>query len=62
MGCLSDLGAKVLADNAEAFKHLKHLDVTENTLTPEGAKLADTVAAGNQRNYDEDERYVAVGE
>ncbi|NTX35513.1 MULTISPECIES: WGR domain-containing protein [unclassified Myxococcus] len=66
MGCLSDTGAQTLADNAAAFKHLKHLDVTENTLTKAGeklvAKLAATVAAGSQRDYDEEYRYAAVGE
>ncbi|AGC44676.1 WGR domain-containing protein [Myxococcus stipitatus DSM 14675] len=66
MGCLSDVGAHELANHAAAYKHLKHLDLTENTMTGEGeklvAKIAGTVAAGNQRDYDEEYRYAAVGE
>jgi hypothetical protein len=66
MGTMTDEGAQVLADNAEAFKHLKQLDVTQNLLTARGqrlvAKLCPSVAKGNQREYDEDYRYVAVGE
>jgi uncharacterized protein (TIGR02996 family) len=66
MGILSDEGAGVLAEHAAAFSHLRELDVTENTLTPAGqklvAKVAGTVSAGNQREYDEDYRYAAVGE
>ncbi|WP_225410869.1 WGR domain-containing protein [Stigmatella hybrida] len=66
MGTMSDKGAGVLAEHAAAFSHLRELDVTENTLTPAGqklvAKLAGTVSAGNQREYDEEYRYAAVGE
>jgi uncharacterized protein (TIGR02996 family) len=65
-GTLSDEGARILAKNAAAFAHLEHLDVTENTLTDEGAGLIATlcpnVSAGNQREFDEAYRYVAVGE
>lgn len=65
-GTLSDEGARVLAENAAAFKHLQHINLTENTLTDEGvslvSKLCDGVSAGNQREYDEDYRYSAVGE
>ncbi|MCP3142631.1 WGR domain-containing protein [Pyxidicoccus xibeiensis] len=65
-GTLSDEGARILAENASAFAHLKSLDVTENTLTDEGqqqvAKLCKNVSAGNQRDYDEEYRYAAVGE
>jgi uncharacterized protein (TIGR02996 family) len=66
MGTMSDAGARILAENAAAFAHLEHLDLTRNTLTDEGtklvAKLCPSVAAGDQREYDEDYRYAAVGE
>lgn len=69
MGTITDEEAEVLAANAAAFKHLKHLDLTQNLMTEEGArqvaKLCPDVARGNQRadDYgDEDERYPAVGE
>jgi uncharacterized protein (TIGR02996 family) len=71
MGTMTDAGAAALAANAAAYKHLKHLDVTENMLTGEGekalAKLCESVARGNQREGygdadDDDYRYVAVGE
>jgi uncharacterized protein (TIGR02996 family) len=65
-GTMSDEGARVLAEHAAAFAHLKHLDVQRNTLTDEGeklvAKLCPSVAAGDQREFDEDYRYAAVGE
>ncbi|WP_163997171.1 WGR domain-containing protein [Pyxidicoccus caerfyrddinensis] len=65
-GTMSDEGARILAESAAAFAHLKHLDFTRNTLTDEGeravAKLCPSVSAGNQREFDEDYRYSAVGE
>ncbi|MFP2927328.1 WGR domain-containing protein [Pyxidicoccus sp. 3LG] len=65
-GTMSDEGARILAENAAAFAHLKSLDLTENTLTDDGqklvAKLSKSVSAGNQRDYEEDYRYAAVGE
>ncbi|MFP2906114.1 WGR domain-containing protein [Pyxidicoccus sp. 3LFB2] len=65
-GTMSDASARIFSENAAAFAHLKHLDLTENTLTDEGeklvAKLCPSVAAGNQREYDEEYRYAAVGE
>jgi len=65
-GTLSDEGARLLAENAAAFAHLQHLDVTENALTEEGqrlvAALCPSVSAGNQRDFDGDRRYAAVGE
>jgi uncharacterized protein (TIGR02996 family) len=66
MGAMSDEGARVLAENAKAFAHLKSLDVSRNTLTDDGQQrleqLGPNVSAGNQRDYEEDYRYVAVGE
>jgi uncharacterized protein (TIGR02996 family) len=66
MGTMSDEGASTLAEHAAAFAHLRELDVTENLLTAEGqkrvAKLARSVSTGNQREFDEDDRYAAVGE
>lgn len=66
MGTLSDEGARALADKAAAFAHLKQLDVTENTLTDEGQSLLPKAIphanVGNQRDYEEEYRYSAVGE
>ncbi|QQR47138.1 WGR domain-containing protein [Myxococcus xanthus] len=66
MGTLSDEGARALADKAAAFAHLKQLDVTENTLTDEGQALLPKAIphanVGNQRDYEEEYRYSAVGE
>ncbi|MDC0709628.1 WGR domain-containing protein [Stigmatella sp. ncwal1] len=66
MGILSDEGASLLAGHTAAFAHLQQLDLTENTLTPQGqkqvAKMGAFVRAGNQREYEEDYRYAAVGE
>jgi len=66
MGTMSDEGAQVLIDHAAAFAHLKQLDVTENTLTDEGQALLPKAIphanVGNQREYEEDYRYAAVGE
>ncbi|QSQ27472.1 WGR domain-containing protein [Pyxidicoccus parkwayensis] len=65
-GIMSDEGARILAESAAAFAHLKHIDFTENTLTDEGerlvSKLCPSVSAGNQREFEEDYRYSAVGE
>ncbi|MCY1014944.1 TIGR02996 domain-containing protein [Pyxidicoccus sp. MSG2] len=65
-GLMSDEGARILAKNAAAFAHLAHLDVTQNTLTGEGtgliATLCPSVSTGDQREFDQDYRYVAVGE
>ncbi|WP_426751224.1 WGR domain-containing protein [Myxococcus sp. Y35] len=66
MGTLSDEGARALADKAAAFSHLKQFDLTENTLTEEGQSLLSKAiphaSVGNQREYEEDYRYAAVGE
>ncbi len=66
MGTLSNEGAKALADNAAAFAHLKQLDVSENILEDEGQSLISKAIphanVGNQREFDEDYRYAAVGE
>ncbi|HZI15486.1 MAG TPA: WGR domain-containing protein [Myxococcus sp.] len=66
MGTMSEEGARALSENAAAFKHLKHLDLQQNTLTAEAqrlvAKLCPSVALGGQREYEEEYRYSAVGE
>jgi hypothetical protein len=67
MGVLSDEGVALLVEQKGAFKHLKKIDLSQNFLTAEGVKLArglgEKVDAGNQREpYDEESRYVAVGE
>ncbi|GHG72672.1 WGR domain-containing protein [Comamonas sp. JC664] len=66
MGTLTNEGAKALADNAAAFTHLKQLDVSENILEDEGQSLISKAIphanVGNQREYEEDYRYAAVGE
>jgi uncharacterized protein (TIGR02996 family) len=69
-GTMTDAGAEVLLKNAAAFKHLKHLDLTQNLLSDKAAKslakLCPDVARGNQRDdeidEEDDRRYVAVGE
>ncbi|ATB47243.1 WGR domain-containing protein [Corallococcus macrosporus] len=66
MGTLTTEGARALADKAAAFAHLKQFDVTENILTDEGQSLLSKAIpqanVGNQREYEEDYRYAAVGE
>ncbi|AKQ67207.1 Molybdate metabolism regulator [Myxococcus hansupus] len=66
MGTLTNEGAKALADHAAAFAHLKQLDVSENILEDEGQSLISKAIphanVGNQREYEEDYRYAAVGE
>ncbi|HEY7372965.1 MAG TPA: WGR domain-containing protein [Polyangia bacterium] len=65
-GTLSDEGARALLASAPAFAHLERIDLTENFLSAEMVqaveKLCPDVRAGDQRDGDEDDRYVAVGE
>jgi hypothetical protein len=67
MGVLTDDGAIEMLEHKEAFRHLKKIDLSQNLLTDAGLKrihaLHDHVVTGEQREqYDEDDRYVAVGE
>ena len=66
MGTLTNEGAKALADNAAVFAHLKQLDVSQNILEDEGQSLISKAIphanVGNQREFEEDYRYAAVGE
>ncbi len=67
MGCLSDAGATLIADNAPAFAHLNLLDVDENQLSDAGLAILrgamSSVSSDEQREVDDPEyRYTAVGE
>jgi hypothetical protein len=70
-GTLTDDGAKLLADQADAFAHLKEFDVTENYLTEAGEKLikkaikkadTDDQREGYTSSDGTVHRYAAVGE
>ncbi|NMO21885.1 WGR domain-containing protein [Pyxidicoccus fallax] len=69
-GTMNDEGAERLLKHAEAFQHLKRLDVTQNLLGDKAAKslakLCPDVARGQQRDPDEEEgvayRYESSGE
>jgi len=69
MGTMSDEGAQALADGAAKLKHLKKLDVSDNFLTQKGMDalkgICAEVVTGEQKepyDWDEDGRYVTVGE
>ena len=66
LGTLTDEGAEVLARNAGAFAHLRVLDLEHCLMTDEGARrvsgLCANVRTGQQRDFDGEDRYVAVGE
>ncbi|HZI13161.1 MAG TPA: molybdenum metabolism regulator, partial [Myxococcus sp.] len=71
MGTMSDRGAELLAASAKAFRHLRHLDVSDNLLSPDGvarvAGLCPDVQHHSQRRLEDygghdGYRYVSVGE
>ncbi|MFP2904484.1 WGR domain-containing protein [Pyxidicoccus sp. 3LFB2] len=71
MGTMTDRGAALLAEHAEAFRHLRQLDVSDNLISEEAvaqvAGLCPDVQHHFQRpleHYEDDDgyRYVAVGE
>jgi uncharacterized protein (TIGR02996 family) len=69
LGTMSDEGAGALAQHKVAFKHLKRIDLSENFLTDKGTEALRQaeleVSLGNQKepyDWDEDGRYVSVGE
>ena len=67
LGILTDAGAAILAQHADAFAHLDVLDLSESYLTPAGVKLVKRIArkviVADQREADEPEdRYVSLGE
>lgn len=64
-GVLLDGDVEVLLEQADQVKHLKRLDLSENLLdvSVERLKAAlPNVVVGEQREGDEEDRYVAVGE
>lgn len=67
MGCLTDEGAKVLRENAVAFKHLGKLNLDENTMSDEAleslqAALPNIHNEEQRECEDEDYRFTAVAE
>jgi hypothetical protein len=69
MGMMSDEGARALAEGKKALEHLERLDVSDNFLTQQGIDLLRGICAevvtGEQKepyDWDEDGRYVSVGE
>ncbi len=65
-GALTDAGARALAQQKDRLAHLERLDVADCCLSPAGVALLESlpcpVVIGEQREGDEDARYVAVGE
>ena len=65
-GTLGDDGARALLASAPAFAHLERIDLRENYLSDEMVeaveKLCPVVHARGQRDGDEGDRYVSVGE
>ncbi len=69
LGTLSDEGAALLAAHPKAFAHLELLDLRENYLSRDGAKLvkglAKKVDTSEQKQIEDDDpewRYVSIGE
>jgi uncharacterized protein (TIGR02996 family) len=67
MGCMTDEGARAIAEHREAFQHLDKLSVAINYLSKAGTAVlkgvAKTVDVGKQREDDDPEyRHPAVGE
>ena len=60
LGCMTDQGARDIAQHRDAFRHLEKLSVAYNYLSKEGVALlkgvAKTVDASKQRE-DEDPEY-----
>ena len=67
MGTMSDEGCESLLRHRESFKHLKRLDVDDNTLSEEAvnklrAEFGDVLYSKHQKRYESDYRYPSVGE
>ena len=68
MGTMTDEGAKVLLEQYDRFKHLEHIDVSDNYISPAMAdalhqRFGEVIQSGGQDTYwDEDDLYVSVGE
>ena len=66
MGTMSDTGVDAIVAHADAFKHLKTIDVSKNWITSEGIARLRTVGPqiidDDQQEGDEDARFVSVGE
>ncbi len=67
LGTLTTDGAKALKEHLGAFKHLQSLNLKENLLDEEGIALVKTLGlniidAEDQRDFDPEYRYSAVGE
>ncbi len=64
-GMMTDEGTATIAKHADAFRHLKQLDVTNNYLTSAGVdalRAVCPVTSEEQRAIDDDYRYVALSE
>jgi uncharacterized protein (TIGR02996 family) len=69
LGTMSDVGARAIADNQDAFSHLTSLVLSENFLTDAGIKAlkglgkkVNTASQKERYDWDEDGRYTSVGE
>lgn len=64
-GMMTDAGAQTIAKHPDAFRHLAKLDLSNNFLTTEGVNAVRGVCpivSNEQRNPDDDYRYVALAE
>ncbi|HLL20742.1 MAG TPA: hypothetical protein VK427_01360, partial [Kofleriaceae bacterium] len=64
-GTLSDEGVRIVATHADAFKHLKVLDVSNNYVTSAGLdelRRVCPITSTEQRDTEDDDRYVALAE
>jgi hypothetical protein len=64
-GMLTDAGIATIVKHADAFKHLTALDITNNYATPDGVASLHgvcTIVSEEQRNPNDDYRYVALSE
>jgi uncharacterized protein (TIGR02996 family) len=66
MGTLDDAGAEALVAAGSAWKHLKTLDVSENFLSDDAiaalGQVGPEILDGEQKDADDDYRYVTVSE
>jgi uncharacterized protein (TIGR02996 family) len=63
-GLMTDAGTQAIVAHADAFKHLKQLDLSNNYITSDGIAAVRGVCpiVSNEQRDDEDYRYVALAE